>query len=103
MQQLAACVDPLKRELRFSAYDRAVALRAFAERAKQMVTNACVAKNIAQVDCKTPQISSYEDGIDDAFNINHPNTKMEIPKVAELNDQLLAAIASQEPFSQRRV
>ena len=103
VQQLAACVDPLKRELRFSAYDRAVALRAFAERAKQMVTNACVAKTIAQADCKTPQINSYEDGIDDAFNINHPNTKMEIPKVAELNQQLLAAIASQGPLSERQV
>lgn len=90
VQQLGACVDPLKRELRFSAYDRAVALRAFAERSKQMVTTACTAKNIAAADCKTPQIDSFESGIDDNFQITHPQTKTQIQKgVLQLNQQLL--------------
>jgi hypothetical protein len=87
--QLAACVDQLKRELRFSAYDRAVALRAFAERAKQMTATACVAKNISAQDCKTPQIGSFEDGINDVFGVQHAETKSDIPKaVEELNLQL---------------
>jgi hypothetical protein len=90
VQQLAACVDQLKRELRFSAYDRAVALRAFAERAKQMTATACAAKNIAAQDCKTPQIDSYENGIDRVFDIKNPETKTDIPKAVEkLNDMLL--------------
>lgn len=90
VQQLAACVDPLKRELRFSAYDRAVALRAFAERSKQMVSKACTAKNIAAADCKTPQIDSFEDGIDSTFQISHPDTKNQIRNsVPQLNQQFL--------------
>jgi hypothetical protein len=88
--QLAACVDQLKRELRFSAYDRAVALRAFAERAKQMTAMACAAKNIAAQECKTPQIDSYESGIDVVFEIKNPETKTDIPKAGEkLNKVLL--------------
>jgi hypothetical protein len=83
VQQLAACVDQLKREVRFSAYDRAVALRAFAERAKQMTASACAAKNIAAQDCKTPHIGSYKDGIDVAFGIKNSETKADIPKAVE--------------------
>src|SRR6202011_1701299 len=89
VQQLAACVDQLKRELRFSAYDRAVALRAFAERSKQMMSTACEAKRITLADCKTPQIGSYEAGIDDIFEIKNTETKTEVPKAAEKLSQLL--------------
>jgi hypothetical protein len=90
VQQLGACIDPLKRELRFSAYDRAVALRAFAERSKQMVATTCAAKNITAADCKTPQIDSFEDGIDNNFQIIHPATKDQIKSgVPQLNQQLL--------------
>jgi len=87
--QLAACVDQLKRELRFSAYDRAVALRAFAERAKQMMSSSCSAKGIAAADCKTPQIDSFEDGINDAFGLRNAETKGDVPKgVMQMNQEL---------------
>jgi len=82
--QLAACVDQLKRELRFSAYDRAVALRAFAERAKQMMSSACGAKSIAASDCKTPQIGSFEDGINEVFGLTNAETKADVLKDAML-------------------
>jgi hypothetical protein len=96
VQQLAACVDPLKRELRFSAYDRAVALRAFAERSKQMVATACSAKSIAAADCKTPQIDSFEAGIDNTFQIVHPETKNLIMNgVTQVNQELLQLLKLQ--------
>jgi hypothetical protein len=67
-----------------------VALRAFAERAKQMIGIAYSAKSISAADCKTPQIDSYESGIDSAFQVTHPETKNDIPKtVLELNQSLL--------------
>jgi hypothetical protein len=78
LQSLAACVDQLKRELRFSAYDRALALRAFAERSKKLIGSACSAKNISATDCKTPQIDSFEDGIDGIFGVVHSDTKRDL-------------------------
>ncbi len=87
--ELAACIDQLKRELRFSAYDRAVALQAFAERAKKMIANACTAKGIATADCKTPQIQSFEDGINGIFGLTNPQTKQEVPKAVEQLNQAL--------------
>jgi hypothetical protein len=96
--QLAACVDQLKRELRFSAYDRAVALRAFAERSKQMVAAACNVKNIAAADCKTPQIQSYEDGIDGIFGIKNDETKSaESQGVQQLNQQIQQMLQDMNP------
>lgn len=86
---LAACVDQLKRELRFSAYDRATALLAFANRSKKMILAACAAKGIADTDCKTPQIDNFANGINDIFGIQHPDTKKLIrPAADKLNKQL---------------
>jgi hypothetical protein len=81
--QLAACIDQLKRELRFSAYDRAVALRAFAERAKRMMQGACNEKGIQPADCKTPQIQNFEDAIDGVFGVRNSETKDAVPIGAE--------------------
>ncbi len=89
VQQLAACIDQLKRELRFSAYDRAVALRAFADRAEQEIRAACDAKGIAASDCKTPQIENFKNGIPAKYQIKNLDILNRIPGGAkELNLQI---------------
>lgn len=75
VQQLGACIDQLKRELRFSAFDRAKALLAFSERSRKMITAACAARNISSGECKTPQIDTFEDGVSSTFGIKSPETK----------------------------
>jgi len=87
--QLGACVDQLKRELRFSAFDRATALFAFSERSKKMISAACGTKGIVAADCKTPQIDTFEDGINGIFGLQNPQTKTLVPDDAKkLNHQL---------------
>jgi hypothetical protein len=88
-QQLAACIDQLMRELRFSAYDRAKGLTAFSDQAKKSISDACAAKNIAVSDCKTPQIDAFKDGINGIFGVSDPQTKKDVAIGAkEVNAQL---------------
>jgi hypothetical protein len=90
-KQLAACIDQLKRELRFSAYDRAKGLMAFSEQAKKMISAACSAAKtpIASSDCKTPEIDTFETGIGDTFGLKNPETKNSLsPAAKEVNMQL---------------
>jgi hypothetical protein len=82
-QQLTACIDQLKRELRFSAFDRASALFAFSERSKKMISAACATKGIGAADCKTPQIDNFEDGINGIFGLTNPQTKALVPDDAK--------------------
>lgn len=90
VQKLTDCVDLLKRELRFSAFDRANALYAFSERSKSLVAAACSAKSITPTDCKTPQLDSYEQGISGIFGVKHEETKKAIIENSkQLNDKIL--------------
>jgi hypothetical protein len=64
-------------------------LRAFSEQAKKMISAACKAKNIADADCKTPQIDTFESGINDTFQLTNPDTKKAVePGAKEVNVQL---------------
>jgi hypothetical protein len=93
VKTLGDCVDLLKRELRFSSYDRATALYAFAERAKSMISSACTAKSIPSNECKTPNLDSYESGITTIFGIKHDTTKNAVADGAKsLNDKFLLQI-----------
>jgi hypothetical protein len=88
-QQLGACIDQLKRELRFSAYDRAKGLRAFSEQAKKSISAACKAKSIGDADCKTPQIDNFEGAINDVFHLTNPATiKSVLDGATKVNTEL---------------
>jgi len=90
VQKLSDCVDLLKRELRFSAFDRANALYAFAERSKSLMAAACNAKGISAAECKTPQLDAYEEGITGIFGVKHEETKKAvIENSKQLNDKIL--------------
>ena len=52
-----------------------------------MMSSACVAKNIAASDCKTPQIGSFEDGINGTFGLTNSKTKDDVPKGATKANQ----------------
>ena len=54
-----------------------------------MISGACGAKSIAATDCKTPQIGSFEDGINDMFGLTNAETKADVPEAAmQMNKQL---------------
>lgn len=86
VQQLGACIDQLKRELRFSAFDRATALLTFSARAKKMIATACGSKGIGDADCKTPQIDNFADGINGIFGVRTPEAVRKVPDAAKQLD-----------------
>jgi hypothetical protein len=75
-QNLGTCADLLKKELRFSAVDRAVAISAFAAQATRNISSACKAAGIADADCHTTNISAIASNIDEVFGISHAIAKV---------------------------
>ena len=54
-----------------------------------MISAACKAKNIGDADCKTPQIDTFEDGINDTFRLTNTATKQDVESGAKkVNEQL---------------
>jgi hypothetical protein len=76
VKNLGDCTGLLKRELRFSALDRATALYAFADRAKEMIAASCKDSNISASDCGTPQLDSSKQGMADIFQLKSPGSQL---------------------------
>jgi hypothetical protein len=69
IKNLSDCVGLLKRELRFSAFDRASAMGTFAGRSEELVAASCKQGNVPVADCETPQLDAYRAGITDLFKL----------------------------------
>jgi hypothetical protein len=95
IKNLGDCVGLLKRELRFSAFDRASAMYAFAARSAELVTAACKEGGLASNDCPTPRIDSYESGISGVFPLQSAESKEAAKLRSKSLNQQISAIAPQ--------
>ena len=68
--QLQSEISLLKNELRFSAYDRAVALKSFADQEKGIIQAACATGGVTEANCKTPQIDQFSKTIAMTFGLD---------------------------------
>jgi hypothetical protein len=57
--QLSTELSLLKSELRFSAFDRATALKTFAISVRNAIANACSVGGVSNADCRTPKIDNF--------------------------------------------
>ena len=71
--QLNSELTLLKNELSFSAYDRAVALKSFAQQAKATILASCVEGNVTTAECTTPSIDTFTTRISADFGLNPSN------------------------------
>ncbi len=88
IKNLGDCTGLLKRELRFSAYDRASALRAFATSAKQAVAAGCAQGGVPASDCKTPQLDNFISQIAVVFGLSSSSKQSLANDSLTLNDKI---------------
>ncbi len=93
IKNLGDCVGLLQRELRFSAFDRASAMYAFAQRAAELVTYACKEGNVAQADCKTAQLNAYESGISNIFPLENALANDSARRLSQKLNEKIKALA----------
>jgi hypothetical protein len=67
--QLRTELDLLKKEHRFSAFDRAAALYSFADRSKTVLQRLCKKKNIPDNQCDLSDLDNFENSILTYFNL----------------------------------
>ncbi len=96
IKNLSDCTGLLKRELRFSAYDRAKALLAFADSAKHTITATCGQGGIAVSDCKTAQLDNFISQIADMFGLSSASKKALVMDALTLNEQIRAIAPTPE-------
>jgi len=67
--QLKIELDLLKKEHRFSAFDRAAALYSFSDRSKSVIQRLCKQKNIPDAKCDTSDLENFQGSILAFFNL----------------------------------
>ena len=68
--QLKSEIDLLNKEHRFSRYDRAVALRSFAQRSVEAVKRQCTKLNLTTGQCPTGDLQQFSDNIAGSFGLS---------------------------------
>jgi len=81
--QLKTELDLLKKEHRFSAFDRAAALYSFSERSKSVIQRLCKQKNIAAAQCDTSDLENFQGSILAFFHL--PQSDLQEVKADAVN------------------
>jgi hypothetical protein len=96
IKNLSDCTGLLKRELRFSAYDRAQALLQFATRAKKSIADSCAAGGLSVADCKTPQLDNFISGIQNVFPLTPSSQRSLVNDSVSLGDAIAVQMLRQQ-------